>query len=67
MSHTACLACLVSTVHGRHKNTLVRASASSRHITKLEESTFLRYLWINPFRNKQKYLYSKPTIVQPRL
>ncbi len=62
MAHTPCLVCQVKTVNGRHKNTLVRASASSRHITQLEESTFIIYLWINPFRNKQKDLYSKPTL-----
>jgi len=36
--------CLVSTVSGLCKNTHGRASASSKHITKLEQSTFLRYL-----------------------
>jgi hypothetical protein len=45
MAHGACLVCLVSTVSGRCKNTLGRASASSRRITKLEQFTFLRYLW----------------------
>ncbi len=45
MAHTACLVCLVSTVSGCPKNTLRRASASSGLITKLEQSTFLRYLW----------------------
>ncbi len=43
MACTACLVCLVSTVSGCHKNILGRASASSRHITKLEQSTFLSY------------------------
>jgi hypothetical protein len=46
MACTAYLVHLVSTVSGCHKNTLGSASASSRHITKLEQSTFLRYLWI---------------------
>ncbi len=41
MAHSACLVCLVSTVSGCCKNTLGRASASSRHITKREQSTFL--------------------------
>jgi hypothetical protein len=41
MLHIACLACLVITVSGRHNNALGRGSASSRHITKLEQSTFL--------------------------
>ncbi len=45
MACTACLVCLVSTVSGHCKNTLGRASTSSGHITKLEQSTFLRYLW----------------------
>jgi hypothetical protein len=46
MTRTACLVCLVSTVSGSCKNTIVRASASSRHITELEQSTFIRYLWV---------------------
>jgi hypothetical protein len=41
MAHTACLVCLVSTVSGYCKKSLARASASSRHITKLEQCTFL--------------------------
>jgi hypothetical protein len=40
MVHTACLVCLVITVSSHIKNTLARASASSGHITKLEQSTF---------------------------
>jgi len=48
MAHTAFLVCLVNTVSGHHKNTLGRASASNRHITKLEQSTFRGYLWIDP-------------------
>jgi hypothetical protein len=49
MASTARLVCLVSTVSRHHKNTFRRASASGRHITKLEQSTFLRYLcfWYN--------------------
>ncbi len=47
MAHTTCLVCLVSTVSDCHKNTLGRTSASNGHITKLEQSTFLRYLWAN--------------------
>ncbi len=42
MPHTACLVCLVSTVSGLHKNALGRGRASSKHITKLEQSTFLK-------------------------
>jgi hypothetical protein len=42
---TVCLICLVSTVRGRCKNHLGRASARSRHNTNLEQSTFLRNLW----------------------
>ncbi len=45
MAHTVCLVCLVSIVSGHCKNTLGRASASSRHMTNLEQSTFLIYLW----------------------
>ncbi len=45
MACTACLVCLVSTVRGRCKNHLGRASASSGHNTNLEQSTFLRNLW----------------------
>jgi hypothetical protein len=46
IAHTACLVCLVSAVSSSCKNTLRRESASSRHITKLEQSTFLRYLCV---------------------
>jgi hypothetical protein len=46
MEHTTCFVCLVSNVSGHHKNTPVRASASSRHITKLEQSTCLRNLCV---------------------
>jgi hypothetical protein len=42
---TACLVCLVSTVSSCLKNTLWRASTSSRHRPKLKQSTFHRYLW----------------------
>ncbi len=45
MAHTACLVCLFSAASGCHKNTLGIASTSSWHITKLEQSTFLMYLW----------------------
>ncbi len=48
MACTARLVCLVSTVRGCCKHTLGRASASSRHRTKLEQSTFLRCPWNNP-------------------
>jgi hypothetical protein len=41
MACTACLVCLISTVIDCRKNALGRASASSEHITKLEQSTFL--------------------------
>jgi hypothetical protein len=41
----ACLVCLVCTLSGHCKNTLGRASASGGLLTKLEQSTFLRYLW----------------------
>jgi hypothetical protein len=44
MARTACFVCLVSTVSGHLKNALGRGSASSWHITRLEKSTFLRYL-----------------------
>jgi len=43
MARTACLVCLIGTVSGRFKkanNALRRGSASSRHITKLENSRF---------------------------
>jgi hypothetical protein len=40
MARTACLICMVSTVGGCCKNTLGKGSTSSRHITKLEQSTF---------------------------
>jgi len=41
MACTIWLVCLVSTVSGRHKNALGKGSASSWHITKLRQSTFL--------------------------
>ncbi len=41
MAHTNCLVSVASTVSDHHKNTLRKASASSGHITKLEQSTFL--------------------------
>jgi hypothetical protein len=47
MVHIGCLVCLFNTVclmHGCCKNTLGRVGVSSGHITKLEQSTFLRYL-----------------------
>jgi hypothetical protein len=44
---------MVSTVSGHHKNTLGRASARSGHVTKLEQFTFLRYLWVTPNVNKK--------------
>jgi hypothetical protein len=56
MGHIACLVCLVSTVSSCHKNTLGRVSASSGHITKLEQSTFLGYLWL---RHTEKGLTDK--------
>jgi len=46
---------MVRTVSGRCTNTLGRASASNRHITKLEQSTFLRYLCMNS-EPKRAYL-----------
>jgi hypothetical protein len=46
MAHTACPVCLVSIVSGCRKNALGRGSISSMHITKLEQSTFHRYLWL---------------------
>ncbi len=45
MAHTARLVCLIRALSGHRKNALGRGSASSRHIAKLEQSTFLRYLW----------------------
>jgi hypothetical protein len=45
MAHNAYLGCLLSTVTGCYKNTLGRASAINRHIAKLEQFTFLIYLW----------------------
>jgi hypothetical protein len=47
IASTACLVCLVSSVSGCRKNALVRGSACSRCITKLEQSTFLRYPWLS--------------------
>jgi hypothetical protein len=55
MAHTACLVCLVSTVSGCRKNTLGRARVSIRHITKLEQSTFLKYLWAGLYSSMDDY------------
>jgi hypothetical protein len=44
MARTTYLVCLASTVSVCHKNILGRVSTRSRHITKLEQSIFLRYL-----------------------
>ncbi len=40
MACTACFVCLISSAGGRSKNALGRGSASSGHITKLEQSRF---------------------------
>jgi hypothetical protein len=42
-----CPVCLGSTVHGCSKNSPERASTSRWQKTKLEQSTFLRYLWLS--------------------
>ncbi len=44
MAHIDCLVCLDSAVSGSYRNALGRGSASHRHITKLDQSTFL---WIS--------------------
>jgi hypothetical protein len=49
MVRTACLVCLVSTVSSHLKNTLARASASSGHINKLEQSPFPQVI-VNVYR-----------------
>jgi len=41
MACTDYLVCLVGNVSGHNKNACRRGSASSRHITKLEQSAFL--------------------------
>jgi hypothetical protein len=49
MAHTACLVCVISTVAAAKKameNALGRCGANSRHITKLEQFIFFRYLCI---------------------
>ncbi len=46
MARTTCLVCLVSTVSSGSKNTHQRGNASSGHITKLEQYTLLRYLYV---------------------
>jgi hypothetical protein len=56
MAPTPCFACWVSSVSGHNKNTLGRASASSRHIAKLEQSTFLRYLWFHTLKEVKKWI-----------
>jgi len=44
MARTACLVCIISTVSGQ--KCLGRCGASSRHKTKLKQSIFFRYLWV---------------------
>ncbi len=44
MASTACLVCLVGIVSGYQKNAFGRGSTSNKRITKLEQSTFLRYM-----------------------
>ncbi len=51
MTHTACLVCMVSTVSGCPQKTLGRASASNRHIIKLEQSTFFDIYDINKMKS----------------
>ncbi len=46
MARTDCHVCLVGTVSGCNKDALGRGGASSRHITKLEQCTHFRYLWL---------------------
>jgi hypothetical protein len=45
MEHTTYFVCLVSSVSGCY-NALGRGNANSGHITNLDQSTFLRYLWV---------------------
>jgi hypothetical protein len=68
MACTACLVCLVITVRGCCKHHLGRASASSGHNTNLEQSTFLRNLWLNPFNlGLIMFVKSKDIILKNRL
>jgi len=49
MARTAWLVCVISTVSGgkqKSQKCLERCGASSRHITKLEQSILFRYLWL---------------------
>ncbi len=49
MARTAWLVCIISTVSGgqpKSQKCLGRCGASSRHITKLEQSILFRYLWL---------------------
>jgi hypothetical protein len=60
MARTACLACLISngSGHGKKKQRyLGRCGTSSEYITKLKQSTFLRYLW-----SKQKHYYGRKAV-----
>ncbi len=68
MAHTVCLVYLVSTVSVRHKNILGRGSAISRHITKLEQSTFLQISMVKFYNKKASFLFGQnsfPTMVRP--
>ncbi len=47
MACTACFVCLVNTVSGHRKNPLEEQALVVGTKQKLEQSTFLRYLWQN--------------------
>jgi hypothetical protein len=58
MACTACLVCMVTTVCECHKNAVGRGSASSGHIAKLEQSTFLE-IFMEDFKSTIEKLPKK--------
>ena len=63
MACTACLVCMVTTVCEYHKNGLERGSASSEHITKLEQSTSLEIFMEDINSNIEKLLKTNFDVV----
>jgi hypothetical protein len=57
MVHTACLVWLVSIVGGCQKNPLEEQALVNEHKTKLEQTSFLRYLWYTHINTMEVLLH----------
>ncbi len=57
MARTVCLVRLVITALGCCINDLGRGSTRNGHITKLDQTTFLKYLWTNSSPIKQSWYF----------